>query len=89
MPGKQLQQTLDALHQQLESTDELGGEDRAALAAAIEDIRSALSSSDTEPPAEGALGRHILALIEDLETSHPKLADMLRNLSESLANLGI
>ena len=89
MPRKQLQEALDALHQQLESTEELGAEDREALLEAMEDIRDALSPGDPEPATEGALSGRIYALIEDLESSHPKFADILRNVSESLANLGI
>ena len=90
MPRKHLQEALDALHEQLESTQELGAEDREALVEAMEDIRNALSPGDREPPrTEGALSRRVYALIEDLESSHPKFADILRNVSESLANLGI
>jgi len=89
MPRKQLHEALDALHQELESTKELGAEDREALVEAMRDIRSALSPGDPEPPTEGALSGRVYALIEDLESSHPKFADILRNVSESLANLGI
>ncbi len=89
MPRKQLQEALDALHEQLESTEELAAEDREALVGAMNDIRNALSPGDSAPPAEGAVSGRIYALIEDLESSHPKFADILRNVSESLANLGI
>lgn len=90
MPRKRLQDALGALHEQLESTEELGTEDRQALVEAMKDIQDALSASSTEPPGpEGALSGRVYALIEDLETSHPKFADILRNVSESLANLGI
>jgi len=89
MPRKQLHEALDALHQELESTKELGAEDREALVEAMRDIRSALSPGDPETPTEGALSGRVYALIEDLESSHPKFADILRNVSESLANLGI
>ena len=90
MPRKRLQDALDALHEQLESTEELGAQDREALLEAMEDIGKALSVGTPEPASsEGALSRRVYALIEDLESSHPKFADMLRNVSESLANLGI
>jgi hypothetical protein len=55
----------------------------------MNDIRNALSPGDSTPPTEGAVSGRIYALIEDLESSHPKFADILRNVSESLANLGI
>ena len=89
MPRKQLQEALDALHEQLESTEELGAEDREALVGAMNDIRNALSPDDSAPLADGVVSGRIYALIEDLESSHPKFADILRNVSESLANLGI
>ena len=89
MPRKQLQEALDALHEQLGSTEDLGAEDREALVGAMNDIRNALSPDDSAPLADGVVSGRIYALIEDLETSHPKFADILRNVSESLANLGI
>ncbi len=90
MPRERLQQALDALHEQLESTEELGTQDREALIEAMEDIRKALSAGTPEAASsEGILSRRVYALIEDLESAHPKFADILRNVSESLANLGI
>jgi hypothetical protein len=90
MPEKRLHEALDALHEQLESTEELSERDRAKLVATMDDIRDALASDERELPAtEGALGRRIYALIQDLESTHPKFADILRNVSESLSNLGI
>jgi len=35
------------------------------------------------------LSKRVTALIEEFETSYPKFADILRSVSESLANLGI
>lgn len=90
MPQKRLQEALDALHEQLDSTEELGPEDRKALIEAAQEIEDALSLPDADAQApEPALNERLYALIEDLETSHPKFAEILRNLSESLANLGI
>lgn len=89
MPRKRLHEALDALHEQLESTEELGAEDREALVGAMTDIRTALAPGDPDAAADGALSGRVYALIEDLESSHPKFADILRNVSESLANLGI
>ncbi|MGB5811152.1 MAG: DUF4404 family protein [Polyangiales bacterium] len=90
MPRQRLQDALSILHEQLEASEELGEEDRAALVEAMKDIRHALSSpeaADEDP--EGALSARVYGLIEELETTHPKFAEILRNVSESLANLGI
>ena len=91
MPRQQLSEALEALHRELESTEELGPEDRDALVRAMREIHEALDRSDAEdePPTGGPLSRRISALIEDLETSHPRFAEILSNVSESLANLGI
>jgi hypothetical protein len=90
MARRQLQQVLDALHEQLDSTEELEAEDRDALLKAMQEIRETLEAGDLAPrPEEGALSGRVVALVGDLESSHPTLANLLRNLSESLANLGI
>jgi hypothetical protein len=90
MPRQRLQQVLEALHEELESTEELEREDRDALLGAMQEIREALHAGGRmSRPREGILSDRVVALVEDLESSHPKLAGLLRNLSESLANLGI
>lgn len=90
MARQRLQQVLEALHEQLDSTEELEAEDRDALLQAMQEIRETLEVEDpVARPEEGALSGRVVALVEDLESSHPTLAGLLRNLSESLANLGI
>lgn len=92
MPHKQLQEALAALHHQLESTEQIEPDDREALVQAMQDIQRALERDRSEDPPEapqGALSKRIYALIENLENSHPKFAEILHNVSESLANMGI
>jgi len=91
MPRQQLNQALVALHRELESDEQIGTEDREALLQAVREIEEALQHADpVEEPAQGGpLSRRITALIEDFETSHPKFAEILGSVSESLANLGI
>jgi hypothetical protein len=57
----------------------------------VREINEALDRSDQADKhvAEGPLSGRLSGLIADLETSHPKFAEILRSLSESLANLGI
>ena len=91
MPRQQLKEALGALHEELESAEELGPEDRAALQDAMREIHETLDRTESREPAEtgGPLSRRITGLIEDLETSHPRFAEILHNVAESLANLGI
>ena len=90
MPRETLKKALDALHHELESADALSEDDRASLVSAMEEIRDALTAPEGRPePPTGALSARVIGLIEKLEATHPKSAEILRNVSESLANLGI
>jgi len=91
MPRQELKDALGALRQELDSGEQIGPDDREALVKAMQEIHEALDQADTgdEPAAGGPLSRRISALIEDFETSHPKFAEILSSVSESLANLGI
>jgi hypothetical protein len=91
MPRQQLNEALGALRQELESGEEIGPDDREALVRAMQEIHEALGEAKTGDKAApgGPLSGRISALIEDFETSHPKFAEILSSVSESLANLGI
>jgi hypothetical protein len=85
MPRQPLQEALDALHRELEKGAEVGEEDRQALLQAAREIQEALA----EPGEEAALGDRVSKLIEEFEATHPRFAEILANVSEALANLGI
>ena len=91
MPRQQLQDALKALHEELESGHEIEAGDREALLQAAREIRDALAQTqgESEPPEGGPLSGRVSTLIEDFETSHPRFAEILRSVSEALANLGI
>jgi hypothetical protein len=89
MPRQQLNDALRALHAELESGHEISADDREALLQAASEIQDALARDEVAAPAEETLSQRVSTLIEELETSHPRFAETLRNLSEALANLGI
>ena len=91
MPHQHLSEALEALHHELASTAELEPEDRAALVRTMQEIHEALGrfETPTESSSRGTLSGRISGLIEDLETSHPRFAELLGNVSESLSNMGI
>ncbi len=89
MPRQQLNNALKTLHEELESDQELEADDRQALLQAAKEIAEALTRGESETPDEETLAERVTALIEELETSHPRFAETLRNVSEALANLGI
>ena len=91
MPRQELKKALNTLREELESEEQIGPEDRAALVRAMQEIHEALDQADAgnEPAAGGLLSARVSELIEEFETSHPQFAKILRSVSESLANLGI
>jgi hypothetical protein len=91
MPRQQLKAALEALHQELESAQEIAADDRQALLQAAKEIQEALTRSEDERERaeEETLGQRVSSLIEELETSHPRFAETLRSVSEALSNLGI
>ena len=91
MPRRQLNEALETLHQELDASEQLEDADREALLQAMREIQDALHRDDAEsaPASGGRLSKRNSALIEDFETSHPRFAEILSSVSESLANLGI
>jgi hypothetical protein len=90
VPRQQLKEALEALHEELESGEGLGDDDRDALLEAAREIEAALGAATAaQPPESGPLSSRISTLIEDFEASHPRFAEILANVSEALANLGI
>jgi len=91
MPRQQLKEALVALQRELESAEQIEAADRQALRQAAREIEEALGRTEPEEQSVegGPLSRRISALIENFETSHPKFAEILSSVSESLANLGI
>ena len=88
MATEKLKDALDALHQELESGGEISAEDRAALLQAARDIEAALSEGADEERSQ-PLNERIAESVRDFEKSHPRFAEILENLSEALANMGI
>ncbi len=91
MPRRQLTEALATLHKELEASEQLEEADREALLQTMREIREALhrENAESKPASGGPLSKRISALIEDFETSHPRFAEILSSVSESLANLGI
>lgn len=91
MPRRQLNDALETLHKELEASEQLEDADRQALLETMREIQEALHREDVEsqPASGGPLSKRISTLIEDFEASHPRFAEILSSVSESLANLGI
>ena len=83
-----LQQQLQELRDQLAQQPPLSDDDRAALAALLEETDQHLTRSSTNPPDTSLVDGVNLA-VERFEVEHPTVAGTLRNILQSLANMGI
>lgn len=94
MDKQQLQAKLTSLHQELSTVDNVDESTKSMLATVMADIAKLLSSdSEAEAPVtaagEGKGEENVRSLITELEAEHPKLARVLGQLADGLANLGI
>ena len=87
MPARELQEQLDTLREQLEKNPPLSEKER-------EDLNQLAEQIDAEIKLENATQDHSLAdnlnlAVERFEVEHPTLAGTLRNIVQTLGNIGI
>ena len=87
MPQK-LQQQLQQLHSELAKNPPLSDEERAALTTLLHDIEANLNAT-TDSAEDESLVDGVNLAIERFDVSHPTLTATLRNILQSLANMGI
>jgi len=87
MPARELQQQLNELREQLETGAPLSAENQERLRDLIRQIELKLEL-ETVTPDTGLVDGVNLA-VERFELEHPTLAGTLRNIVQSLANMGI
>ncbi|WPC03519.1 DUF4404 family protein [Pseudomonas benzenivorans] len=88
MPANRLQQQLEALRKQLEEDPPLNEEERASLYLLTQEIELQLARQAAAAP-DATLIDGVNLAVERFEVSHPTLAGTLRNILQSLANMGI
>lgn len=87
MPVRELQEQLDTLREQLEKNPPLSEKER-------EDLNQLAARIDAEIKLENATQDNSLAdnlnlAVERFEVEHPTLAGTLRNIVQTLGNIGI
>ncbi|MDO8698633.1 MAG: chromosome partitioning protein ParA [Pseudomonadales bacterium RIFCSPLOWO2_12_59_9] len=83
-----LQQQLQELRNQLAQKPSLTDAERAELSALMQEIDQQLVLGASNQPS-ASLTDGINLAVERFETEHPTLAATLRNIVQSLANMGI
>jgi len=88
MPEHDLQSQLEELRYQLAQDTPLTDEERASLQAIAQDIEARLATEGTTEYNDSLVDGVNLA-VERFEVSHPGMAMTLRNIMQTLANMGI
>ena len=83
-----LQQQLQELHDQLAQQPPLSEDDRAALGTLLAEIEQQLARPNIDPQDTSLVDGVNLA-VERFEVEYPTVAGTLRNILQSLANMGI
>lgn len=88
MPEHDLQSQLTELRSHLSQEAPLSEEEREALMALVRDIELRLENSEITDRSDSLVDGVHLA-VERFEVSHPNTAMTLRNILQTLANMGI
>ncbi len=83
-----LQQQLQELRDQLAQQQPLSEDDRAALGSVLAEIEQQLARPNIDPQDTSLVDGVNLA-VERFEVEYPTVAGTLRNIVQSLANMGI
>ncbi len=84
----ELQRQLEHLRDQLADSPPLSEEERATLYLLTQDIEAQLARQAAAAP-DASLVDGVTLAVERFEADHPTLAGTLRNILQSLANMGI
>lgn len=86
-----LKQHLQALHNELQSSKSLDPSTLEALKILAEDIRVHIDNSQHAVPSasNSSLSDRLEGLLNDFEVQHPRLTNIISQIAERLADMGI
>ena len=87
MPARELQQQLDTLREQLEQNPPLTQEERDHLNDLSTQIQAQIDIEKAN--SDSSLADNVNLAVERFELDHPALAGTLRNIVQTLGNIGI
>lgn len=88
MSREHLQASLQQLRDQLASPERLNDEERATLIDLLQDIELRLAEDAASAP-DASLVEGLNLAVERFESEHPTLSAALRNVVQTLGNMGI
>ena len=92
MTNKDLEQTLDSLHQSLVETPQIDEQTAAKMRLLIDEIQLVLARSTPNsetPTSHQTLTERVRELMADFGVHHPQLTSNLSFIAERLADMGI
>jgi hypothetical protein len=89
MDKQQLRAQLEQLHAELAQVENLDSTEAAMLRDLAGDIREILEREETHPGHYTGLGERLKEAVARLEASHPRVTDVMRQVIDQLAYLGI
>ena len=87
MPARELQEQLDTLREQLDQNPPLTEAEREDLHALMAQIQAEIAVETATPDNNLADGVNLA--VERFEVDHPTIAGTLRNIVQTLGNIGI
>ena len=87
MPARELQEQLDALREQIDQNPPLSQEERVHLNDLAQKIEAQLNLESASKDTN--LADSVNLTVERYELDHPTLATTLRNIVQTLGNMGI
>jgi len=89
METEKLRAHLEQLHAELKQIRAVNEADRELLGKLARDVQEILDQGDTNTPAASGLGERLREAIARMESSHPKITLLMREVIDQLAFLGI
>ena len=89
MDKQELREQLEELHAELQGVESLNDDERKLLRNLTRDIQEVLAREDEHTEHYSGLGERLRETIAQLETSHPKITLLMRQIIDQLAFMGI
>lgn len=89
MPAQELQAQLDTLREQLDQNPPLSEEERQHLHDLMAQIQDQLELENATQTQTTSLADGVNLAVERFEVQHPTIAGTLRNIVQTLGNIGI
>lgn len=87
MPARELQEQLDELREQLDKNQTLSLEEREDMRTLMEQIKARMELENAT--ADNSVADNVNLAVERFEVDHPGVAGALRNIVQTLGNIGI